>query len=295
MPIKTALDVARLQADLLWAGSELAAGAALAPALMRRLPKAESPRGVMTLPGFMGPEWSMNGVNALLNNLGYQAQGWGEGQNLGPRGADNAFEYLLMMSQRLGQRIMKMADDTGEKVSLVGQSLGGLYAREIAFLMPDHIDRVIALGSPTQLHPDTAHHTNRVISGALERATGKKIKDMAAEGWMLNRETNIPPVPFISIYSPYDGVLREDTVAISGAEMRRASEHPRENIEVLASHCGMAVNPLTLVALADRMAQNKDDWTHFDIADYVPRPLKYAARAVFPHARGYDPINTQPV
>lgn len=292
MPVKTAIDIARLQADLAWAGSEMAWGAALSPILTRNLPKAAPTRAVMTLPGFLGPEWSMGGTNALLNRLGYRAEGWGEGQNLGPRGADNALEYLMLMSQRLGQRIMQMADDTGEKVALIGQSLGGLYARELAFLMPDHIDRVISLGSPTHLHPDTAHHTNRVISIAMEKATGKRIKDMAGEGWMLNRPTNIPPVPFISIYSPYDGVLREDTVAISGAEMRLPSEHPRENIEILCSHAGMAVNPLTLIAIADRLVADVDDWQHFDIANYVPGPLKNAARAIYPHARGYDPVST---
>ncbi|MGB0920090.1 MAG: esterase/lipase family protein [Alphaproteobacteria bacterium] len=292
MAVKTAVDIARLQADLVWAGSELAWGATLAPFLLRRLPKAQSTKAVMTIPGFLRPEWSMGGTNALLNRLGYQATGWGEGQNLGPKGDGNALEYLMLMSQRLGQRIMQMADDTGDKVSLIGQSLGGLYARELSFLMPDHIDRVIALGSPTQLHPDTAHHTNRVISVAMERATGKRIKDMAGETWMLNRPTNIPPVPFVSIYSPYDGVLREDTVAISGEEMRRESEHPRENIEVLCSHAGMAVNPLTLIAVADRLAADVNDWQHFDIAKYVPGPLKNAARAIYPHARGYDTVST---
>lgn len=286
MPIKTAVDLVRVQADISWAAAEFAAGLATRGALTRIVPAAPEPRAVMTLPGFMGPEFSMAPLNRFLNRLGYKAQGWGLGQNLGPQ-SDDAFSYLLEMGQVLGDRIKAMADDSGTKVALVGQSLGGIYARELAFLMPDHIDRVITLGSPAQLHPDTTHHTNKLIHHGLRYTTGRGVEDHAQEQWMWNRDSDLPPVPFVSLYSPFDGVVREDSVAISGEEMRRDSPYPRENVEVLCSHCGMAVNPLTLIAIADRLAIPVDQWRPFDIAVYVPRRLRHVARAWYPKALGY--------
>jgi len=286
MPIKTAVDAIRAQADISWAVAEFAAGALSQDALTRFLPKAPEPRAIMTLPGFMGPEFSMAPLNRFLGKLGYKAEGWGQGQNLGPQ-ADDTFDYLLEMGQVLGDRIKRMSDETGTKVALIGQSLGGVYARELAFLMSDHIERVITLGSPAQLHPDTSHHTNRLITHGLKFTTGRDVEQHAQEQWMWNRESDIPPVPFVSIYSPFDGIVREDSVAISGEEMRRPSEHPRENVEVLCSHCGMAAGPLTQIAIADRLAIAPDQWKPFDIAEYVPRRLRHVARAWYPKALGY--------
>ena len=256
MAIKLMIDIAKAQIDLGWGASEALSGAISSRALARMLPKQADgcgPKGVMTLPGFTGPEWSMTPLNRFLNRLGYDAIGWGQGQNLGPQG-DNAFQALMEMAQVLGDRIKAHCDKTGGKISLVGQSLGGVYARELAFLMPDHIDRIIGLGSPTMINPDTMHHVNNVITSLMVRTSGKSVEDMASEQWMMERPSNIPPVPFVSIYSPFDGIVQPDSVAISGPDMRTKRNTVTENIEVVCSHTGMATGPLCLWAVADRLA-----------------------------------------
>lgn len=291
MAIKLMIDIAKAQADLGWGLSEALSGAVSSRALARMLPKQADgcgTKGVMTLPGFTGPEFSMEPLNRFLNRLGYDSIGWGQGQNLGPQG-ENAFMALMEMAQVVGDRIKAHCDKTGGKISLVGQSLGGVYARELAFLMPDHIDRIIGLGSPTMINPDTMHHVNGIITSLMVRTTGKSVEELASEQWLMNRPSNIPPVPFVSIYSPFDGIVQPDSVAISGPDMREPRPTVTENIEVVCSHVGMASGPLCLWAIADRLAVDMENWTRFDPTTYAPKALKPVIKAWYPR-----PIGTMP-
>ncbi|MEN8723201.1 MAG: hypothetical protein ABF335_09960 [Alphaproteobacteria bacterium] len=291
MAIKTIIDTVRMQADLGWGASEAITGALTSRALARIVPHHEEgagPKGVMTLPGFTGPEFSMQPLNRFLNRCGYDAIGWGQGQNLGPQG-ENAFVALMEMAQVLGDRIKAHCDKTGGKIALVGQSLGGVYARELAFLMPDHIERIIGLGSPTMVNPDTMHHVNSLLTSLMQRTSGKSVEEMASEQWMMNRPSNIPNVPFVSIYSPFDGAVMPDSVAISGPDMRTERSTITENIEVVCSHTGMASGPLCLFAVADRLAVDMENWTRFDPTTYAPERLKPLVKAWYPR-----PIGTMP-
>jgi pimeloyl-ACP methyl ester carboxylesterase len=107
-----------------------------------------SPRGdghpVLVLPGLVASDASTRPLRSFLNNRGYAASGWGQGRNLGLRpGVQHAMTDL----------VKELSDTHGRKVSLVGWSLGGLYARQLAKMMVEHVRQVITLGSPFAAGP----------------------------------------------------------------------------------------------------------------------------------------------
>jgi pimeloyl-ACP methyl ester carboxylesterase len=116
---------------------ELNAGFLLSPLLMR------APRGdghpVLALPGFLASDFSMMPMRRYLSELGYDAHAWRMGRNFGG---------LSRMRDALRVRLAEIHAGTGRKVSLVGWSLGGVYARDLALQAPDMVRSVITLGSP---------------------------------------------------------------------------------------------------------------------------------------------------
>jgi pimeloyl-ACP methyl ester carboxylesterase len=145
------------------------------------------------------------------------------------------------------ERIKRLRRESGRKVSLIGWSLGGVYAREMAKEVPEDIRCVITLGTPFRGSP-RATNAWRVY----EWASGETVDTV-------NREEieRSPPVPTTSIFSRTDGV-----VAWQCSVEREARQV--ENIEVEASHIGLGVHPAVLYAIADRLAQPEGAWQRFD-------------------------------
>jgi len=164
--------------------------------------------------------------------------GWGQGSNLGlrPGVLDHAHACLQQLHAR-----------TQRKVSLVGWSLGGIYARELAKRSPEIVRQVISLGSPFTGHP---RQTN--AWRFYELASGHRIGAHDLHGEL----RQAPPVPTTSIWSRSDGV-------VSWRCSVESRHHEAENIEVEASHIGMGANPAVLYALADRLAQPEGEWRPF--------------------------------
>src|SRR5262250_910225 len=96
---------------------------------------------VMVLPGFLAADGSTAALRHYLSGWGYDTHGWGLGRNFGLRRTDPDFE------NRLAERVGAMVRRAGRKVSLVGWSLGGVLARELARNCPEHVRSVITLGS----------------------------------------------------------------------------------------------------------------------------------------------------
>lgn len=109
---------------------------------------ASAPRGdghpVLVLPGLGGGDTSTRPIRWFLDRLGYRTHGWGLGTNRGP-------------SERLGVAMQDLlatvADEHGRRVSLIGWSLGGLYAGGLARRAPHRVRQVITLGSPLTSGP----------------------------------------------------------------------------------------------------------------------------------------------
>lgn len=223
---------------MLEAGSLLTLGP-----LMRALPRGDG-HPVMVLPGFMATDQSTALFRRHLNRLGYRSRPWGFGRNRGPR--DDLMAQMVAAVTRL-------ADDSGEAVSLVGQSLGGIYAREISRVIPARVRQVISLGSPFGTVDGAG--TNPGVARLFELSTGKSAAEARAEQGFEDMAAP-PPVPSTAIFSKTDG--------IASWRICLERDHPTtDNVEIIGSHCGMAFNPLVLWVVADRLAQAAGQWQRF--------------------------------
>ncbi len=277
-------DLLRLQLDFLATRAELGAAVAGSWLLNRVTPNGGGNRPVVTIPGFMGSGATMLRLNRYLNQHGFEAHGWGMGRNVGPQGETwNAM--LDKMDREVGSRIRSLADQHSAPVSLVGQSLGGVCARELATIMPDEIDRVIMLGSPT-LHPYIKDYHNRVVAAFGYWLHRQSHAELAGRRGLLHMDPDDPPLPCVSIHSPCDGVVEEESAIIPQYIVDAASPgSPRENLRVFSSHIGMAVNPWVLLAIADRLVQDRENWEPFNPARYFTDVLKPVIPALYPAAK----------
>ena len=194
---------------------------------------------VMVFPGMAANDLTTLPLRRFLRSLGYVTQACGQGLNLGPRSG---------VLDRCANDIRALADRTGEPVSLIGWSLGGIYAREMAKPLADVTRCVITLGTPFTGHPRATNAWR-----LYEWFTGTRVGDPA----LMAQIRCPPPVPTTSIYSRSDGVVAWRCSVNEPGRMV-------ENIEVPASHVGMGMNPLALYAVADRLAQPLGHWQRFD-------------------------------
>ncbi|MEM7545732.1 MAG: alpha/beta hydrolase [Pseudomonadota bacterium] len=216
------------------------------------------PRGdgqpVLVLPGLITTDNSTVALRSLLRSLGYETSGWELGRNYGP---------LPGIEDGLKDRLRTMAEDSGRKVSIVGWSLGGIYARQLAKMMPDYVRQVVTLGSPFKGDP-RATNAWRVY----QFTSGHKVDDRDTHmGGAISAPT---PVPTTAIYSKTDGICAWRTCIEEPTDIA-------ENIEVKGSHCGLGHHPAAAYAIADRLAQKEGDWTPFDRSGF--KSLMYPSPA----------------
>jgi pimeloyl-ACP methyl ester carboxylesterase len=207
-----------------------------------------APRGdghpVMVLPGFVTTDTSTAILRNYLDGLGYDAYAWELGRNLGPKAIGTEGEKLIA-------RLEDIYVETGEKVSLVGWSLGGMMARQLARRRPDMVRQVITLGSPIVGDPRAT-----TVWRMYEWATGSRIDDENVMAQI--RESELPPpVRSTAIFSKSDGV-------VAWQNCMEPEAPTTDNIEVYGSHCGLGVNPGVLYAVADRLALPDGEWQPFD-------------------------------
>ena len=237
-------DEAEVQAPAPWlmllearAPWEYAAMLAALPWL-KRLPAGDG-HPVIVFPGLGAADMTTAPLRGLLESLGYSTYPWQQGFNFGPR------EGVLDGCRSLVQRT---AERHGTRVSLVGWSLGGVYAREMAKELPKLARCVITLGTPFAGHPRATNAWR-----FYELVSGQTVHDPA----MLEQIRGLPSVPTTSIYTKTDGVVAWQNC------INESAPHA-ENIEVHASHVGMGLNPLALYAIADRLRQDPAHWKRFD-------------------------------
>ena len=206
---------------------------------------AMAPRGdghpVLVLPGFLADDRATRILRTCLDRLGHAVYGWEQGRNVGPTA-----EALAGMAERLD----RLADLHGTPVSLVGWSLGGIFARELARAAPDRVRRVVTLAAPfrdpraTNLDP---------LFRMLEPLHARRLDETT--GPALARPL---PVPATAVYTRGDGLvawascLEDEGPSPAGAE--------RENVEVAGSHLGLPHNPAALLVVADRLALAPGEW-----------------------------------
>lgn len=229
---------------------ELNATLLMAPALLT------APRGdghpVLVLPGLLASDVSTLILRRYLDLLGFSTHPWGFGRNTGG---------VYSMRDKLGKLLTSVHAATGRKVSLVGWSLGGVYARDLALRMPDMVRYVVTLGSPFagDITATNAKRVYEMVSGeTIEDADMKDIQALSGD----------LPVPTSSLYTRSDGIVNWRTCLVR-------ENDTAENIEIsLASHIGIGVNAAALWAVADRLAQPEGHFAPFDRSG--PFKLAYA-------------------
>jgi pimeloyl-ACP methyl ester carboxylesterase len=213
-------------------------------AMLAAMPILNSaPRGdghpVVVFPGLGANDVTTVPLRQFLARMGYAAYPWNFGFNFGPRAG---------VLRACGELVKELQDKHGQQVSLIGWSLGGVYAREIAKEIPDTVRSVITLGTPFTGHPRATNAWR-----LYELVSGHQVGDPAIH----ERIRQAPSVPTTSIYSRTDGVVAWQ------CSINPPAPHT-ENIEVHASHVGMGMNPAVLFAIADRLAQAPGQWKPFE-------------------------------
>lgn len=234
-------------------------GALIASSPLLRLAGRGDSHPVLVLPGFTAGDRSTVALRAMIRSWGFWAHGWGLGHNLGPTPAARA---------GMRDRLDALHQRHGAKVTLIGWSLGGLFARELARHAPDKVRQVITLGSPIQMTPD-------------DRSNASAISDLLRTNfdpsweWVADFERGPLPVPSTSIYTRTDGVVRWQ-LCLDVVDERH------ENIEVKASHIGLGFNPAALLAIADRLNRREGEWRPF-------RPLP-GLGGMYPPSVTFEPV-----
>lgn len=205
--------------------------------LLKRLPHGDG-HPVLVLPGFGAGDLSTQPMRRVLRQLDYRTYGWHQGRNLGMR------DEIWV---RLRRRLQSIVERDGRRASVIGWSLGGIYARELAREWPDLVRQVITMGSPINGRPDANHAAT--LFRWINRHDGSGID------WeTFQQRRQAPPVPCTAIYSRGDGI-----VAWPCALEERAAN--TENVQVRASHCGLGFNPWVIRVVARRLAR---DETHMN-------------------------------
>ena len=217
---------------------EFAAMLAATP-LLARAPVGDG-HPVVVFPGLGATDVTTSALRNFLRDRGYTTYPWNQGFNFGPRQG-------VLDSCRA--QVAMLAEKHAEPVSLVGWSLGGIYAREIAKEQPANVRCVVTLGTPFTGHPRATNAWR-----FYEMVSGQSVHDPD----LIAGLRKAPRCPTTSIYSKSDGIVAWQ------CSINEEEAHT-ENIEVQASHVGLGMNPLALYAIADRLAQDPQDWQRFDV------------------------------
>jgi pimeloyl-ACP methyl ester carboxylesterase len=225
--------------------------------LLPRLPRGDG-HSVVVLPGLLADDVSTRALRTVLKKLGYDVHGWGLGRNIGPtatcvRGTRDLLDRLN--------------DSSGKPVTVIGWSLGGIFARDLARRSPDSVRQVVTLGSPFRL----ARHSQSRATKVFDRFSHLHVEHRTLP---LESENTPLLVPATSIYSHFDGIVHWQTCLDTPGERC-------ENIAVMASHLGLGHHPAAIWAVADRLAQPEGAWKPFKAPLFLrpafPKPAQPAA------------------
>jgi triacylglycerol lipase len=227
---RVALEAARLFRSPVWRGDGVPAG---------------DGRPVLLVPGFMAGDGSLGTLTKWLRANGYWTSRAGIRANVGC--SQDACE-------RLERRAEALADRTGAKVAIVGQSRGGVLARVVAYRRPDLISGIVTLGAPTvsmlRVHPLVLLNVGLVGALGTGRVPGLMSLSCLRGACCAAFRTDLPAefpagVGYVSVYSRSDGIV----------DWHACLDPAAEHVEVRASHCGMGVSEQVYRLLAGALAE----------------------------------------
>jgi pimeloyl-ACP methyl ester carboxylesterase len=192
--------------------------------------------GVLVIPGFTAGDTATLPLRTFLGSLGYRVEGWGLGANLGIKPEEEEI---------LEKRIVDLAADG--PITVIGWSLGGVFARESARRRPELFRRVITLGTP--LH--SRHGADWVIW--LLRALNPHMREeLTPDG--IERHSLPIEVPMTAIYSLRDGIVDGRACMIQPRDIGPTAE----NIEIDSAHLSMGFNTQVFALIADVLARDSE-------------------------------------
>ncbi|MGK2909018.1 MAG: esterase/lipase family protein [Sphingobium sp.] len=195
---------------------------------------------VLVIPGFgVTDAWTLV-LRRYLTMMGYECEAWELGRNMG-------YHALGADAARLHDRVRKIYDSSGRKISIIGWSMGGVMARYAACTQPDMVRQVISLGAPFTGDPHSL-----TIRKIYELASGERFDTIEGRA-RFERDRAQPPVPSTSIFTKSDGIAAWQNCLEPEGPMA-------ENIQVCGSHTGLTVNPFVLRLLVDRLAEPEGSW-----------------------------------
>lgn len=213
----------------------------------------EAPQGdghpVLLLPGFGTGDGVLEPLRLFLQHRNFKAETWGLGRN---RGFDRRFSELVEQKIRYMHHVHK------QRVSLVGYSLGGVFAFYAAHVAPECVRNTVTLGSPLRFDPDKQPSPGlRIMYRALGQPHAASTHHARARSRAMQ---GTPPGPSSCLYSESDALVPPTQSTIDGDPSRH------ENIRVPGSHLGLPVNGRVLWIVADRLSQREGAWQPFDIS-----------------------------
>ncbi|MCW7539239.1 alpha/beta hydrolase [Aquabacterium sp. A7-Y] len=215
---------------------------------------------VILFPGLAADRGTLLPLRNWCERLGYDAHDWGRGMNTGPQGGLD--DWL----QQLCEDVLTHTRRAGRRASLIGWSLGGIYAREVAKMVPHAVRQVITLGSPFAAGHGNAGWLHHLLSG----------QSAFVEAVLSERLRTPPPLPCTSIYSRTDGVVAWQSCIEPDLPLC-------ESIEVNdASHMGLVWNSRVWSVVAERLSQREGQWRPYPQA--VQRGADDAPRTGLPDA-----------
>jgi hypothetical protein len=192
---------------------------------------------VVIFPGLVSDHISTGPLNWFCRRLGYTTYDWGQGVNTGPQGDLDAW------IDELASHVRDLTASHRQRISLIGWSLGGIYAREVAKKLPRRVRQVITLGTP--FGGTAEQNALHWVHGSNGPQKPESTKDLMA------RLSSPPDVPTTSIYSRSDGVVDWKACLHDG------KQEQTEDIEVNSSHFGLGWNPEVLSIIAHRLGKRK--------------------------------------
>lgn len=209
---------------------------------------------VLVLPGFMATDTSTKPLRKFIDEIGYNAIPWDLGRN---RADEENIDLLVW-------KLEKIYREYEEPISLVGWSLGGVYARQLAKARPEMVRQVMTLGSPFRgiSEPNNAAWIYNYINGGK-----KRVKDV--NPLLLEDLPSPAPVPTTAVYTKEDGVVPWKVCV----EKEETAIH--QNVQVRGSHIGLGFNLTVLKIIANRLQHSEENWEHFRPKNLVEDLLFY--------------------
>jgi len=203
-------------------------------------------RGVLLIPGFLAGDGTLALMTRWLRAAGYRTNRAGIRANV---------DCSEVLCGRIEERLERLAERTGERVTIIGHSRGGVLGKAVAIRRPDLVAGLVTLGAPVtsqlSVHPLVLLHVGVVGALGLARVPGlftlSCLRGQCCDTFRRALTEPFPPeVRYVSVHTRTDGIVNWRACVDPAAD---------EQVEVRGSHCGLALNPAVYEIVGDALGR----------------------------------------